>query len=835
MKIINFIALAVFNLFFVSSIPVNDNNTRNNEEWNDYEIKHRNILENYLSECTVLLRKNGDFPLNENDKQVYLYGNGIRNTVKGGTGSGEVNSRSFDTIEEAFIKEGFEILSKDFLDEYDRVYAKAREEFNKKLQFDAIFHPITSIMGNLGVIMSEPEYTIKFPETGDIAIYVLSRISGEGTDRKFVKGDVLLTDTEKKNILTMARGYKKFMLVLNTGGPVDLSGLEEVENILILSQLGVSTSKALVDIISGKKYPSGKLTTTWSKQEDYPTIGDFGEVSDTNYKEGIFVGYRYFDTLDVDVMFPFGFGLSYTDFNFNIESSYLNGDEFTINTFVSNTGKFNGKEVLQLYLSKPNTNLDEPYQILVNFAKSKELMPNESQILSLSFKLSEFASYDTESASYILDEGEYIVRVGNSSRNTKPCAVITVPSRVMVKQLQNKMGNPGFTDASFKSMKKDDLMNVQKYILNVNSIKSETENYDKVFEINEQVKNLSKEDKAKLVVGAFNPDGGIASVVGSAASSVAGAAGETAKVANLKPIIMSDGPAGIRIAKDYYEDKDGYHSTEGSIPSSMLDTLPSYIKWILDLMTPKVPKDAVILHQYTTAIPIGTAIAQSWNREFAEICGDIVGTEMEIFNINLWLAPALNIHRSILCGRNYEYFSEDPLISGYFAASITKGVQKHKNAFVSIKHFAANNQEYNRYTSSSNISERALREIYLKGFEICIKESNPKAVMTSYNLINGVHTNESEELIIDILRNEFDFDGIVVTDWIVGMSTLGNKSRYSGPTPYKVIKASGDIYMPGSKDDYNDILNAIKKKNLKMEELERSASRIYNFAKEIQD
>jgi len=835
MKISNLIILAIFNICFVLSIPINDDNTNvSSEEMTDYELNHINILDKYLSECTVLLRKNGDFPLKENEKQIYLYGNGVRKTIKGGTGSGEVNSRSYDTIEEAFIKDGYEILSKDFLNEYDKVYTKAQDEFYKKIRTDAFFHPITSIIGNLGVIMSEPEYDIPFEKTGDVAIYVLSRISGEGTDRKFVKGDVLLTDTEKKNILAMAKGYKKFMLVLNTGGPVDLSGLEEVQNILILSQLGVRTSKTLVDVISGKKYPSGKLTTTWSKEEDYQTIGDFGGVSDVNYKEGIFVGYRYFDTADVDVMFPFGFGLSYTDFKFDFSSTNLDGDEFSIKASVQNTGSFKGKEVIQLYLSKPNSNLDEPYQVLVNFAKTKELGPNEEDTLQLTFKLSEFASYDTASASYILDEGDYIVRIGNSSRNTIPCAVITVPSKVIVKQVKNKMGNPGFKDASLKSKKTDDLKDVKKYELDVTSIKTKIEKYDKVFEINEEVKKLSKEDKAKLVVGAFSSSGGLTNVIGSAASTVAGAAGETAQVANLKPVIMADGPAGIRIAKDYYEDKDGYHSLEGNIPASMMETLPVYVKWIIDLISPKVPKDAVILHQYATAIPIGTAIAQSWNREFAEVCGDIVGNEMEIFKIHLWLAPALNIHRNILCGRNYEYFSEDPLISGYFASSITKGVQKHKNAFVTIKHFAANNQEYNRYTSSSNVSERALREIYLKGFEICIRESNPKAVMTSYNLINGIHTSESEELNIDILRNEFDFNGIVMTDWIVSMSTFGNKSRYSGPTPYKVIKASGDIYMPGSKDDYNDILNALKKNNLKMEELEKSASRIYNLAKEIE-
>jgi len=834
MKLFNIFILAVISLSITFAIPVNEVNQ--NDEANEYEINHVKILDEYLSECTVLLRKNGDFPLNAGEKQIYLYGNGIRRTIKGGTGSGEVNSRSVDTIEEAFIKGGFKILSNKFLDEYDKVYEKAKKDFKRNLQFEFLKRPISSIIENIGIIMPEPEFNISFDKEGDVAIYVLSRISGEGTDRKNIKGDVQLTDSERKTILALAKGYKKFMLVLNTGGPVDLSGLDAVPNILILSQLGVNTSKTLVDIVSGEKYPSGKLTTTWTKFEDYPTIGNFGAESDTNYKEGIYVGYRYFDTENVDVMFPFGYGLGYTDFEYDILSASLVGEKFEVEASVKNVGSHKGKEVLELYLSKPGTTLDEPYQILVNFGKSKELKPAEEEILKLSFNLSDFASYDEKSESYILDKGSYVVRLGNSSRNTKPCGEIKVESKISVKRVKNKFGDPGFKDYVSKATKKtEDLTAVQKFVLDPTSIKEEVVSYNKKFEISEKVKALSKEDKAKLVIGSFNPNGGLVSVVGSASTSAAGAAGETAKIEGVvNPVIMADGPAGLRLAKDYYVDKDGAHSLEGSIPASVQENLPDLVKFILGIVTPKPSKDAVILHQYTTAIPIGTAIAQSWNRKFAEVCGDVVAEEMKIFNIHLWLAPALNIHRNILCGRNYEYFSEDPFVSGAFAASITNGVQRHKNTFVTIKHFAANNQETNRYLSSSNVSERALREIYLKGFEICFQQSKPKTVMTSYNLLNGVHTSESKALNIDILRNEFDFDGVVMTDWIVAMSLM-KKDKYPEPTPYKVIQATGDIYMPGSKDDYNNILDALKKKQLTMEELEISATRIYKLAMEIEN
>ncbi|KAL6625988.1 beta-glucosidase [Neocallimastix californiae] len=777
----------------------------------------------YLSECTVLLRKNGDFPIDKSMKQIYLYGNGVRKTIKGGTGSGDVNSRSFDTIEQAFTKAGFEILSKDYLDEYDKVYSKAKDEFKKKVQSET-----TDPMSLMGVVMPEPDYDIPYAKEGDLAIYVLARISGEGSDRQPVKGDVYLTETERKMILDLAKGFKKFILVLNTGGAVDLSGIDEVENILVLSQLGVNTSKTLVDIITGDKYPSGKLATTWTKFEDYQTIGNMAQIDDTDYKEGIYVGYRYFDSENIDVMYPFGFGLGYTDFDFEVKSAKLSGEKFEVKASVTNVGKYKGKEVLELYLSKPGTTIDEPYQILVGFAKSKELSPNKKDDLKINFKLSDFASYDAKTATYFLDKGDYVVRIGNSSRNTIPCGVINVDKRINVKKVENKMGKPEFEDyVPEEKRKQEDLSGIKVFKLKASSIKEKVIKYNDKYEISEGVKALSNEEKAKLVIGAFQD--GPASVIGSASITAAGAAGETAKVSDLKPIVMADGPAGLRLAKDYFIDEYGAHSTSGSMPESMVEFLPDEVKAMF-IAKPEIPEGTEILHQYTTAIPIGTAIAQSWNRKFAELCGDIVGSEMELFKVQLWLAPALNIHRSILCGRNFEYYSEDPLISGAFAASITKGVQKHNNTFVTIKHYAANNQETNRYLNSSNVSERALREIYLKGFEIAVRESQPKAVMTSYNLINGVHTNESKELTNDILRNEFGFEGIVMTDWIVG---LGGSTKYSGPTPYNVIKSTGDIYMPGSKADYETVLKALKEGTLSIEELEMSASRIYNLSKKI--
>jgi len=759
---------------------------------------------------------------------VYLYGNGGRKTIKGGTGSGDVNSRSFETIEQAFINAGFTVKTTDYLDAYDKAYIEAKDAYKKKLHSDPEI--MANIMTLMGATMPEPEYDIPYVKEGEFAVYVLSRISGEGTDRKVMKGDVYLTDTETKMITDLAKGFKKFILVLNTGGPVDLSGLDFVENILVLSQLGVNTSKALVDIITGKKYPSGKLATTWTKFQDYPTIGDFGDENDTHYKEGIYVGYRYFDTENVDVMFPFGFGLGYTDFTFDVISTELIGEIFNVEASVQNIGNFNGKEVLELYLSKPSTTLDEPYQILVGFAKTNELQPNQMNRLSISFKLSDFASYDTKTATYIVDQGSYIVRIGNSSRNTIPCGEIFVESRINVRKVDNKMGSPEFEDyvpVPVVQRVDEDLSHVNKFILNPESIEQTMVNYNKTFEIAEAVKAMTDEEKARLVIGVYQD--GPAEVIGNASISAAGAAGETARVGGLEPIVLADGPAGLRLAKDYYIDEYGAHAI-GTSAASMFEFFPDEFQAMLG-GSEEVPENAEVLHQYTTAIPIGTALAQSWNKEFAEICGDIVGAEMELYKIDLWLAPALNIHRSILNGRNFEYYSEDPFISGTFATAITKGVQKHPQRFVTIKHYAANGQETNRYGSNSHVSERALREIYLRGFEMCVRDAHPRAVMTSFNLINGVHANQSKELTTDILRIEFGFDGLVMTDWIV----FGDKNnKYPQETSDGVIKAGGDLFMPGSKKDYENVLNALQNNTLSVEELELSASNVYRLALEIE-
>jgi len=360
--------------------------------------------------------------------------------------------------------------------------------------------------------------------------------------------------------------------------------------------------------------------------------------------------------------------------------------------------------------------------------------------------------------------------------------------------------------------------------------------YDTLQEIAPEVKALSDEELVYLNVGAFSPGLGSLSVIGNAGKSVAGAAGEsTGKLRSkgIKPLVMADGPAGLRLSRDYTKDEKGVHALGESLPETVLELLPKPIVAILRRIGSKPKKNAAILHQYTTAIPIGTAIAQSWNQKLAYQCGEIVGAEMERFGVHLWLAPALNIHRDIRCGRNFEYFSEDPLLSGMFAAEMTKAVQAHPGCGVTIKHFAANNQETNRYVNNSIVSERALREIYLRGFGICIREAKPYALMTSYNLLNGVHTSERQDLIEDYLRSECGHQGIVMTDWLIGGGFLTQKSKYPVANALRIAKAGGDIIMPGSSGDYKVILNGLKTGEITREQLEQNATRVLHVRKSV--
>jgi len=800
----------------------------------EYERKHSAFVRENGAECVVLLKKDGHFPL-KHAGQIALYGSGARRTIKGGTGSGEVNSRYAVTIEQGLQNAGFTITSKSWMDGYDAAIAEAKAQFIKEVKEEAKQKHQNVMLLSMGRTPAEPEYDIPLDGEGDTAVYILSRISGEGADRTPTGGDILLSKTEIRDILACKQKYPNFMLVVNAGGAVDLTPVLSVENILVLSQLGPETGNILADILLGKQNPSGKLTTTWAEWKDYPEIGEFGEKHDTRYREGIYVGYRYFDSVGVALKFPFGFGLSYTDFEVSCGKAALNGEHVTVTATVKNIGTCAGKEVVQLYASIPAGKLDQPYQVLCGFAKTGLLNPMQEETVQITFSMEDIASYDEETASYILEVGDYILRVGNSSRNTTVCAVVQLDETVTILRAKNVLGKPDFTDWRAPAQKQVVPGNVEILKFSAKTLLTKYAHYEREETIDPLVSGLNEDQLIKMNLGAFDPKAGVASIIGNAGFTVAGAAGQSCmEMANISSLVMADGPAGLRLSRQYAVDKKGkIHALESSIPASLTDFMSKPVRWVMSLMTYKPKKTDTMGEQYATAIPIGTAVAQSFNLELAEAFGKIVGEEMELFGVHLWLAPALNIHRSIRCGRNFEYYSEDPLISGLFAGAITRGVQSFPHAGTTIKHYAFNNQERNRTQNNSQLSERAAREIYLKGFGICVKMAQPKAVMTSYNLVNGKHTSEHAGLIEDILRAEWDYQGIVMTDWVIAGYENEKDCIHPVAQAANVCMAGGDLFMPGSKHDYDIIKKGLDNGTVTKKQLQINATRTLAMARKL--
>ena len=798
---------------------------------NAYETEHAARMRALGADCAVLLKTDGSFPLDKPGR-LALFGSGARRTVKGGTGSGEVNSRYLVTAEQGLEAAGFSITSKAWLDGYDCMIRQKRKAFIRGIKRAALKRFKLAVIENMGTCMPEPDYALPLQGEGEAAIYVLSRIAGEGTDRSPIPGDLLLTETETRDILQLNREYERFLLVLNTVGPVDLSPVREVGSILLLSQLGAETGSVLADLVLGKRTPSGKLASTWYAWEDRPQCGDFGEQDDTRYREGVYVGYRYFDSVGKEPMFPFGFGLSYTGFALSFIGAREAAGVVTVEALVKNTGRFPGREVVQLYASLPQGRLDQPYQTLAAFAKTGTLQPGAEERLSLSFDLRKLASYDTERASWILEPGDTVLRLGNSSRDTVPVAVLRLDGEATVRRVKSCLGEPDFADWRPERINAAIPEGLPVLMLRAVDFRTEAVDYERPAEVDPLMETLTDDELSALNIGAFGK--GIGSVIGNAARAVAGAAGETVGFPEkgIPSLVMADGPAGLRLSRRYTRDKTGVHSLEIGLPESMMELMPAPAAAFLRFLSRHKKVKGEILEQNCTAIPIGTALAQSWDPSLAEQCGDVVGDEMERFGVQLWLAPALNLHRDVRCGRNFEYFSEDPLLSGRFAAAITRGVQRHPGRGVTVKHLVANNQETNRYNSNSQVSERALRELYLRGFGIAVREGRPHALMTSYNLVNGVHTAERRDLIEDVLRAEFGFRGLVMSDWIFAGLQRGKK-KYPSPNAARIAAAGNDLTMPGCKGDRKAIKKGLRDGTVTRRQLQINATRIVRLAKQL--
>lgn len=803
-----------------------------------HEQEHAARIRNLGAECTLLLKSDGTFPMAEPER-IAVYGCGVRRTIKGGTGSGDVNVRHFTTVEEGLENAGFVIASKEWLDGYDSVIAAARKAFVEGIRAQAKALGLNPIMLALGQTMAEPDYEFALDAEAKTAIYVLSRNSGEGADRKIAPGDIELSQTEIRDILAANEKYEKFMLVLNTGGLVDLSPVAEVRNILLLGQLGTPTGDILADLLLGKSYPSGKLAMTWAPINAYCSTKGFGDMDDTIYHDGIYVGYRYFDTAETKPTYHFGYGLGYTEFSVEARVTSADEKQFTVEAEVKNIGAFPGKETVQVYVSVPRGKLEQPYQKLVGFQKTKELKARESGLVTICVSTTDLASYDPESASEILEKGTYVVRVGSASDCTRPVAALRLDETAVIRKLRNicpyTIADEYHPSAEAAEELSSDLpvwpLCAEKFEEKPAGYSREPEelpaveafSFEKVMtgerSVEEFAGTLNEKELASLCVGFYREGADLFSTIGAASAQLAGGAGETTALAerDVPALLMADGPAGIRVSTCY-------QFVDGEV-RPMANPLAPYMEFLgeeeLRQMAagasapPQEELETPLYYQYCTAIPIGTSLAQSWNPDILRACGDIVGEEMEIFGVHFWLAPALNIQRSPLCGRDFEYYSEDPLLSGLCAAAVVEGVEKHPGCATVAKHFACNNQETNRYVSNSAVGERALREIYLKAFEICLRTRKPHAVMTSYNLVNGEHSCNSKDLLTYVLRDEWGYEGLVMTDWYVTQDILASaggreNNKYPVASAAGCVAAGNDLTMPGDKTDVEDILKALR-------------------------
>ena len=805
------------------------------------ELDNRKIARRAAAEGMVLLKNEGQLlPLKEGTK-VALYGVGASRTIKGGTGSGDVNERETVSIYQGMKNAGFEITTEDWIKAYDEQYQAARYTWRDEIEEKASSLE-DQVLGFFNVYSTTP---FRMPAgaaitqtDADVAIYILSRVAGEGADRFDAEGDYYLTKEEKQQLSDICSMYKHVIVAVNTGGLADLSFMDEYSNIEALLQIvqpGMEAGNAFADIISGKVTPSGKMTDTWAyKYEDYPNSKTFshnnGNVDKEYYTEGLYVGYRYFDSFDIPVRYGFGYGLSYTTFETKVLATELKENKkIVIETEVTNTGDtYSGKEVVELYATCPAGKLEKEYRRLVAFAKTGLLAPGQSEKLTLEIGLDKLTSYSEKEAAWILESGSYVIWAGNSLEASVPCAVLKLDKEVVLTKTQNicplkeeleemkqsseKMNQKLEALLKTAEEKKVPVMELKaadvetrvvEYRSNVECVPEEARKF---------VDTLSKEKLVALASG--DPGKGQGSNLGSAGISVPGSAGETNNCAledGVPGIVLADGPAGLRLMKHY-------NVHEGKIVNKPF-------KFSLEggLFCEGEPADpGETYYQYCTAIPIGTLLAQTWDTALIEEIGEMIGGEMLEFSVTLWLAPGMNIHRNPLCGRNFEYYSEDPLLAGRMAGAMTNGVQNVPGCGTTIKHFACNNQEDNRMGSDSILSERTLREIYLKGFEIAITESQPMSIMTSYNLINGVHAANCEDTCTKAARCEWGFQGVIMTDWTT--TEYGPDCTASG-----CMRAGNDLVMPGAFSDRDNLNQELADGTLSMEDLKACISRLVNI------
>ena len=749
-------------------------------------------------EGSVLLRNDGVLPFSKNEK-ISVFGRCQYDWFYVGYGSGG------DVIKPYTVNliEGLEKLNANLNE-------PLKEKYKQWCEKNPPDHGFWGHWPHYYNEMPITENEIKqFSNDSECAVVIIGRSAGEDRENYLKEGSYLLTEDEKALINNVTKHFKKTAILLNTGNVISLYDINLIDSdlaVLMCWQGGMESGNSVAKMLLGEASPSGKLTDTIAyNNEDYPCSENFGYKEYTNYVEDIFVGYRYFETFEKEkVLYPFGFGLTYTTFTQEFVSAELKDDKVHLQVKVTNTGSFKCKEIVQVYVNAPQGKLGKAEKVLTCFAKTKELAPEESEIVSLQFPLYYCASYDDSGKTgnkscYVLEEGSYSVFAGNNARDAvkvynftleklmiiNTLSEVCAPKNKLLRMVATTNGDgeitKDFENAPLSTTNLRDIIlkNLPKEIeytgdkgIKLTDVKSGKNTLD------EFIAQLSTTELEAISRGHYTMD----SPLGNKGNAGAfGGVTQTLRAKKVPPIVTTDGPSGIRI------------------------------------------------RSCCSLLPNGTALACSWNTTLVEELYSLIGNEMKEKGSDVLLAPGMNIHRSMLCGRNFEYFSEDPLVSGKIAAAVVKGVQS-VGVSACPKHFACNNQETNRTYNDSRLSERALREIYLKGFEICVKDASPLNIMTSYNKINGVWGHYQYELCTTILRKEWGYEGNVITDWWM-RSANSHEFPQMRDNAYRV-RAGVDVLMPGGKRSGRKkpdgtLLETYKKENgITLGELQRTAKNV---------
>lgn len=749
----------------------------------------------------IVLLKNEQNVLPLIDQKISVFGRIQTDYYKSGTGSGGlVNVDHVTSIIDALLENPYVKVNDELLD----VYRRWEEE-----------HPFNA---GSGFWASEPWSQVEMPLTidlvkkakahSDVALIVIGRTAGEDKDNSNTEGSYLLSKDEEKVLDLVTHVFDKTVVLLNTGNIMDMSFMDRypISSVLYVWHGGQEGGRAAADVLTGLITPSGKLPDTIAHHlSDYPSDISFGGHDENIYHEDIYVGYRYFSTFNKQaVRYPFGFGLSYTTFSYHLDDVKIE-DGYKVTVTVTNQGKYQGKEVVQLYVKQPQGRLGKPDRVLVAFEKTRVLNPGESEVLTLTFTDYDMASYDEEGrtgypSSYVLEKGTYRIYLSTDVMSPFACHSFEVEEDRLIQKLSEvlrpkkafKRMRPVMhdgilvyfeEDVPLRTIHPEDKMNanqVKPLVSTKQSIITLSDVYHKKASLDDFVAQMTPTQLSEIVRG----EGMSSPKVTPGTASAFGAVTEELEALGLPILSCADGPSGIRM-------------DSGMQASSM---------------------------------PNGTCLASSMNKELIEALYYGVGVEMINYHIDILLGPGMNLHRHPLCGRNFEYFSEDPLLTGYMGASVVKGLQR-AGVTGTVKHFALNNQEYRRFDSDSIASERAIREIYLKGFEIAIKEAKARAIMTSYNPINGIWAASNYDLNTVVARNEWGFDGIIMTDWWAKMNDDGKEGTRTNTKA--MIKAQNDLYMVVVNAKENSLkdntMEAYEKKELSLSDMQRVAKNIAKF------